>query len=58
MRSDVRYRLLEGEDVTSPVILNHRVNDTSHAIGFVKRLIREMYEENPPRLDLRHNLIV
>jgi DNA-binding transcriptional LysR family regulator len=58
MRSDVRYRLLEGDDVTSPVILNHRVNDTSYAIGLVKRLIREMYDENPPWLDLKHNLIV
>ncbi len=58
MRSDVRYRLLEGDGVTSPVILNHRVNDTSYAIDVVKRLIREMYEENPPWLDLKHNLIV
>lgn len=45
MRSDVHYRLLEGEDATSPVILNHRVGDSSPYIELVKVLIREMHEE-------------
>ena len=48
MRSDVHYRLLEGEGATSPVILNHRVGDTSVYIDLVKKLIAEMYAENPP----------
>lgn len=45
MRSDVHYRLLEGEDATSPVILNHRVGDSSPYIELIKDLIREMHEE-------------
>lgn len=57
MRSDVHYRLLEGEGATSPVILNHRVGDTSAHIGLVKKLIAEMYAENPPWLDREHNLL-
>lgn len=57
MRSDVHYRLLKEEDAISPVILNHRVGDTSAQIGLVKRLIQEMYAENPPWLDMAHNLL-
>ena len=57
MRSDVHYRLLEGEGATSPVILNHRVGDTSAHISLVKKLIAEMYAENPPWLDREHNLL-
>jgi LysR family transcriptional regulator, benzoate and cis,cis-muconate-responsive activator of ben and cat genes len=57
MRSDVHYRLLEGKDMTSPVILNHRISDNSRYIELVKQLIREMYAENPPWLDLKHNYI-
>lgn len=57
MRSDVHYRLLEGKDVTSPVILNHRIGDNSRYIGLVKQLIQEMYAENPPWLDLEHNFL-
>lgn len=56
MRSDVHYRLLEGERTTSPVILYHRIGDNSHYIELVKDLIREMYAENPPWLSLEHNL--
>lgn len=57
MRSDVHYRLLEGKDMTSPVILNHRISDNSRYIDLVKQLIGEMYAENPPWLDLAHNYI-
>lgn len=57
MRSDVHYRLLDGKDVTSPVILNHRIGDNSHYIDLVKHLIQEMYAEHPPWLDLEHNLL-
>lgn len=56
MRSDVCYRLLEGERTTSPVILYHRVGDGSYYIDLVKDLIREMYAENPPWLSVEHNL--
>ncbi|MGV1773267.1 LysR family transcriptional regulator [Agrobacterium vitis] len=57
MRSDVHYRLLDGKGVTSPVILNHRIGDNSHYIDLVKQLIQEMYAEQPPWLDLEHNLL-
>lgn len=56
MRSDVHYRLLEGEGTTSPVILNHRIGDNSGNIDLVKQVIQEMYAENPPWLGLQHNL--
>lgn len=56
VRSDVHYRLLEGDRATSPVILNHRVGDTSRHISLVKQVIEEMYAENPPWLDIEHNL--
>ncbi len=57
MRSDVHYRLLEGEGATSPVILNHRIGDSSHYLDLVKRVVEEMYVENPPWLDLNHNFL-
>jgi len=56
LRSDVHYRLIEGERATSPVILNYRRSDESRYIDIVKRLIQEMYAENPPWLALEHNL--
>lgn len=56
MRSDVHYRLLDGERTNSPVILYHRVGDTSAHITLVKALIQEMYAENPPWLSGEHNL--
>ncbi|MGV2052374.1 LysR family transcriptional regulator [Agrobacterium sp. 22-209-1] len=56
MRSDVHYRLIEGDGATTPVILNHRLGDKSSNIGLVKRLIQEMYDENPPWLGIEHNL--
>ncbi|KOF13336.1 LysR family transcriptional regulator [Ensifer adhaerens] len=57
MRSDVHYRLLEGKGATSPVILSHRIGDNSRYIDLVKRLIAEMYAENPPWLDPEYNLV-
>lgn len=56
MRSDVHYRLLEGERATSPVILNYRANDNGQYIDLIKRLIQEMYAEEPPWLGIEHNL--
>lgn len=56
LRSDVHYRLIEGERATSPVILNYRMNDGSRYIDVIKQLIQEMYAENPPWLDIAHNL--
>ena len=56
MRSDVHYRLLEGERATSPVILNYRANDNGQYIDLIKRLIQEMYAEAPPWLGIEHNL--
>ncbi|UNK42410.1 LysR family transcriptional regulator [Luteimonas sp. S4-F44] len=56
LRSDVHYRLIDGARMTSPVILNYRMNDSSRYIDVVKQLIQEMYAENPPWLDLQHNL--
>jgi len=50
-RSDLHYRLIAGERATSPVILNHRINDGSRYIPVVKDLIREMFAESPPWLD-------
>jgi len=54
-RQDVHYRVLDSDRATSPVIFNHRVNDNSIYIGLVKRLIEEMYAENPSWLHA-HNL--
>jgi LysR family transcriptional regulator, benzoate and cis,cis-muconate-responsive activator of ben and cat genes len=55
MRQDVHYRLLDSERATSPVILNHRANDTSKYIELIKHLIDEIYAEHPAWLDA-HNL--
>ena len=56
LRSDIVYRLIEGERATSPVILNYRRSDESEYIQLVKQLIQEMYAENPPWLAHEHNL--
>lgn len=56
MRSDVHYRLLDGERATTPVILYHRVGDSSPYIDLIKELIRDMYAENPPWISAEHNL--
>ena len=57
MRSDVHYRPIEEKDAISPVILNQRAGDTSPYIDLAKKLIREMYAENPPWLDAENNYI-
>jgi DNA-binding transcriptional LysR family regulator len=56
LRSDLHYRLIEGERATSPVVLNYRRSDESRYIDVIKQLIQEMYAENPPWLALEHNL--
>lgn len=56
LRSDVRYRLLDSEHATSPIIMSHRANDNSRHIDLVKQLIEEMYAENPPWLDPEQSL--
>ncbi len=38
LRSDIHYRLIAGEQSTSPVILNYRKADTSPHIALIKRL--------------------
>ena len=47
MRTDVHYRLIEGDDATSPVILNHRIGDQSAHIALIKQLIQETYAKGP-----------
>lgn len=47
MRSDVRFRVIENPEATSPVILSHRAGDASRYIVLIKQLIRDMYAENP-----------
>lgn len=51
MRSDVNYRLIDGPRALSPVILNHRAGDASPYLDLVKKLIHEMYAENPAWLE-------
>jgi len=45
IRQDVHYRLIDSDHATSPIILNHRVNDNSIYIDLVKQLVKEMYAE-------------
>jgi len=47
IRQDVHYRLIDSDRATSPVIFNHRVNDTSKYVELAKQLILEMYREPP-----------
>lgn len=56
LRSDLHYRLVVGDRAMSPVILSHRKGDNSPYIDLIKQLIQEMYDENPPWLDIEHNL--
>ncbi|MDP5308042.1 LysR family transcriptional regulator [Paracoccus spongiarum] len=50
MRSDVRYRVIDDPRAISPVIMNHRAGDASRYIDLIRRLIADMYAENPPWL--------
>ncbi len=56
LRSDLEYRLIEGDRAKSPVILNHRLGDNSPHIELIKQLIQDMYAESPPWLDTEHHL--
>jgi DNA-binding transcriptional LysR family regulator len=55
MRTDLRYRLIDDEHATSPIIMSYRLNDQSGFIELIKTLIREIYEEKPPWLDKSYN---
>ncbi|WP_140720686.1 MULTISPECIES: LysR family transcriptional regulator [Gammaproteobacteria] len=46
MRQDVHFRMIDSPRAISPVIFNHRVNDTSKYVELVKGLIPEMYAEH------------
>lgn len=50
LRTDLVYRLIDDEKMTSPIILSHRLNDDSWYIAAVKELLVEMYAQNPPWL--------
>jgi DNA-binding transcriptional LysR family regulator len=45
IRQDVHYRLIDSDHATSPIILNHRVNDNSIYVELIKQLVSEMYSE-------------
>ncbi|ARJ70998.1 LysR family transcriptional regulator [Paracoccus contaminans] len=47
MRSDVHYRPISDPGALSPVILSHRMGDSSDQLKLVRALIRDMYAENP-----------
>ena len=47
MRSDLRYRVIDSPGATSPVILYHRAGDRSRHLDLVKRLVTDMYADNP-----------
>jgi DNA-binding transcriptional LysR family regulator len=49
---DVCYRTIVEEKATSPVIMSYRPNEPSSRVEQIKRLIREMYADNPPWLQL------
>ncbi len=55
LRSDLVYRLIADEKVTSPIILSHRLSDDSWYLAAIKQLIAEMYSQNPPWLDFQTN---
>ena len=57
LRSDLVYRLIANEDMTSPIILSHRLNDNAWYIAAIKQLVSDMYAENPPWLDVEHNVL-
>ena len=46
-RADLKYRLIEDERATSPIILSHRRNDDSPYIGLVKELLEGLYAQRP-----------
>jgi DNA-binding transcriptional LysR family regulator len=55
IRADLRYRLIDDEHATSPIIMSYRLNDRSGFIQLIKTLIAEIYKEKPPWLDTSYN---
>ena len=51
LRHDLVYRAIEDERASSPVILSHRMNDTSWYIDAVTRIVRDLYADGPAWLD-------
>nr|WP_153370148.1 LysR family transcriptional regulator [Rhizobium sp. ICMP 5592] len=49
---DVCYRMIGDEKATSPIIMSFRRSDADGKINQIKQLIREMYADNPPWLQL------
>ncbi len=49
---DVVYRMIADEKATSPIIMSYRRNDPGNRIDAIKQLIRHMYADNPPWLQL------
>jgi LysR family transcriptional regulator, benzoate and cis,cis-muconate-responsive activator of ben and cat genes len=48
IRSDLRYRMIEDEHATSPIIMSYRINDRSEHIDLMKTLTRVLYAEPSP----------
>lgn len=55
LRSDLRYRLIDDQQATSPVVMSYRRNEDPALIALLRQLIGQMYAENPPWLDIPHN---
>ncbi len=55
LRADLKYRLIDDEHATSPIIMSYRRNEDEVLIALLKQLIRDMYAENPPWLDTSYN---
>ncbi|MCA1867967.1 LysR family transcriptional regulator [Agrobacterium genomosp. 3] len=49
---DVVYRMIADENATSPIIMSYRRDDARGRTEAIKQLIREMYADNPPWLQL------
>ncbi len=49
---DVCYRMIKDEKATSPIIMSFRRDDAKGRIEEIKQLVREMYADNPPWLQL------
>ncbi|MGR8959862.1 LysR family transcriptional regulator [Rhizobium leguminosarum] len=49
---DVCYRMIADERATSPIIMSYRRNEAGGRIESIKQIIREMYADNPPWLQL------
>ncbi len=47
MRQDIHYRLIQDEDVSSPIIFSYRKKDNSWYIAAMQELVQEMYDDNP-----------